>query len=121
MRIVSLIGGLFLAAVAFEDAQAVNFLGDFVNTLEADVIGFLAYTFAVLLFAGAVLAIPAARASAICFLVAGLLGMYLGFDTIWSNALILGVASLLLAFISYTGFQRQRRKNLEFDDAQEIY
>lgn len=121
MRVVSLIAGLFLAAIAFEDAQAVNFLGGFVDTLEADIIGVLAYSFAVLLFAGAVLAIPLARISAICFLVAGVLGIYLALDTIWSNAMILGVASLLLAWISYSSHRRQQRQQLEFDAAQEIY
>lgn len=121
MRIVSLIAGLFLAAIAFEEAQAVNFLGGFVDTLEADIIGILAYSFAVLIFAGSVLAIPAARASAICFVVAGLLGIYLALDTIWTNAMVLGVACLLLACFSYTGYRRQQRKRHELDDSKMEY
>jgi len=59
---------------------------------------------------GDVLAIPAPRGAAMAFVLAGILGLFLGATTIWENALVWGVGALILALFAYIGHRRKRRK-----------
>ena len=44
------------------------------------------------------------------FVLAGILGLFLGATTIWENALVWGVGALILALFAYIGHRRKRRK-----------
>jgi len=110
MRILTLLLGLILGVLVLDDATKIDFLAGLAGTTNAATVSALAYVFALLTFAGAVLAIPAPRGAAVTFIVAGVLGLVLGVTTIWANAVVWGIAALVLAICAYVGYRRKRRK-----------
>lgn len=108
-RLLTLVLGLVLAVAVLDDASRIDVLARLAGTDDAAVVAGLAYLFALLVFAGAVLAFPAPRGAAIVLLVGGVLGLVLGRGTIWENALVWGGASLALALVAWLGHRAKRR------------
>lgn len=107
-RLLTLLLGLALAVVVLDDASTIDVLARLAGT-DAAVVAGLAYLFALMVFAGAVLAFPAPRGAALLLLSGGLLGLILGAGTIWQNALVWGGASLALAVPAWFGHRAKRR------------
>lgn len=110
MRILTFLLGLILGVLVLDDATKIDFLAGLAGTTNAATVSALAYVFALLTFAGAVLAIPAPRGAALAFMVAGVLGLFLGATTVWANAVVWGIAALVLAICASIGHRRKLRK-----------
>lgn len=108
-RGLTLVLGLVLAVAVLDDASRIDVLARLAGTDDAAVVAGLAYLFALLVFAGAVLALPAPRGAAVLLLIGGGIGLVLGAGTIWQNALVWGGAALVLALVAWLGHRAKRR------------
>ena len=110
LRVAALLGGLLLGVLALDDLGAVRFLAAFADTDAADVTVALGYVLVATLFGGAMLSLPAPRAAGIVFIIAGLIGIFVGSSTAWGNALVWGGGAVILAILCFIAHRIKRGK-----------
>lgn len=113
MRIATLIIGLVLGAIMFFQAVLVAALGDAANTEDDGAAGGIGLLMCLMWLVACGLVIPAPRVAMILFAVAGLFGILGGTGTDYSDLVVWGVISFVLAVFSYLGYRGKRSKDIK--------